>query len=137
MANLAPWVSSRPPAIGSRVKVWFDKKEQQLLVETKQGERTRDIYGVCLGNAVFETEPTARGAVRCYVKGDFLVVPGTNESSDLILRIRRAAQDRLDFYWWRDRSWPVSRARWAVIEKPHGGFPTCCATDRDLERPGS
>jgi hypothetical protein len=116
--------------------VWFDKNSQDLLIETPQGERTRDIYGVCLGNATFETEKTPRGAVRCFVTGEFLAIPGTNEGSDLARKIIRAARNPLEFYWWRDKSWPIQRARWALIQKPHGGFSTCRATDNNLEDDG-
>lgn len=61
-----PSIQRRPPAIGSCVKVWFDKASKDLLVASETGAITRDIYGICLEDVVFDTETTARGAVRCF-----------------------------------------------------------------------
>lgn len=41
-------IAKCPPPIGSRVKVWFDTKERQLLVEDDNGHVTYDIYGMPL-----------------------------------------------------------------------------------------
>ncbi|MGV0819435.1 hypothetical protein [Martelella sp. AMO21009] len=43
--------------------------------------------------------------------------------------IRQAAQGHLDFYWSRDKAWPIAKARQAYIAPPHGGFPTNLAVD--------
>ena len=58
-------IAKYPPPIGTRVKVWFDTKERQLLVEDETGRVTYDIYGVPLTDVVFEAETTPRGAIRC------------------------------------------------------------------------
>jgi len=59
-----PYIQNAPPAIGGRVKVWFDKASKDLLIESETGAITRDTYGICLEDVVFATETTARGAVR-------------------------------------------------------------------------
>lgn len=124
-----PHIQRQPPAIGSRVKVWFDKTSKDLLIESETGELSRDIYGVCLADVVFDTETTARGAIRCFASGRFLAVPGTRESSDIERQMRASAREHLDFYWWRDTRWPIVEARQAYIAPPHGGFPTSLAVD--------
>jgi hypothetical protein len=58
-------IAKYPPPIGTRVKVWFDTKERQLLVEDETGRVTYDIYGVPLTDVVFEAETTPRGTIRC------------------------------------------------------------------------
>lgn len=123
------YVDRRPPEIGSRVKVWFDRRSGDLLVEASDGAVSKSIYNVCLGDAVFGAEQTTRGATRCVVTGTFLAIPGTRESSDIEREIHGIAREHLDFYWTRDKSWPISRARLACIGKPHGGFPTSMAAD--------
>ena len=124
-----PSIQQQPPAIGSRVKVWFDKASKDLLIESETGAIARDIYGICLEDVVFDTETTARGAVRCFATGRLLAVPGTREGTAMEREIRQAARGHLDFYWWRDKKWPVAKARQAYIAPPHGGFPTSLAVD--------
>lgn len=124
-----PYIQREPPAIGSRVKVWFDKGAKEFLIESETGAVTQDIYGICLGDVVFDTETTARGAVRCFVIGTFLAVPGSHESREVERQIRAAAPSHLEFYWWRDKKWPISKARLARIAPPHGGFPTSLVVD--------
>ncbi len=124
-----PSIQRQPPAIGSRVKVWFDKASKDILIESETGAIARDIYGICLEDVVFDTETTARGAVRCFATGRLLVVPGTREGTEMEREIRQAARGHLDFYWWRDKKWPIAKARQAYIAPPHGGFPTSLAVD--------
>ena len=124
-----PYVDRQPPKIGSRVKVWFDRRSGDLLIETSDGMVSKSIYDVCLGEAVFETEPTVRGATRCVVRGAFLAIPGSHESHAIQSEIHAIAQQHLDFYWSRDKTWPIRSARLASIAKPHGGFPTSMAAD--------
>lgn len=124
-----PHIQRQPPAIGSRVKVWFDKASKDLLIESETGDITRDIYGICLEDVLFDAERTARGAVRCFATGRLLAVPGTRESTEMERGMRQAAQGHLDFYWWRDKAWPIAKARQAYIAPPHGGFPTNLAVD--------
>ena len=57
-----PYIQKEPPAIGSRVKVWFDRGSREFLIKSEAGAVTRDIYGVCLEDVVFDTETTARRA---------------------------------------------------------------------------
>lgn len=115
--------------IGSRVKVWYDKSSKELLVQSDGGAISKDIYGVCLGDALFDTETSARGAVRCFVVGTLLAVPSTREGQEIERQIRAKARGHLEFYWWRDKRWPISRARLACIAPPHGGFPTNLVID--------
>ncbi|WP_048645258.1 hypothetical protein [Nitratireductor soli] len=124
-----PYIQNASPAIGSRVKVWVDKASKDLLIESQTGAITRDIYGICLEDVVFSTEATARGAVRCFATGRLLAVPGTREGTEMEREIRQAARGHLDFYWWRDKKWPIAKARRAYIAPPHGGFPTSLAVD--------
>ncbi|MEQ8451614.1 hypothetical protein [Roseivivax sediminis] len=124
-----PYIQNASPAIGSRVKVWFDKASKDLLIESETGAITRDIYGICLDDVAFDTETTARGAVRCFATGRLLAVPGTRESTEMECEIRQAARGHPDFYWWRDKKWPIAKARQAYIAPPHGGFPTSLAVD--------
>jgi len=117
-----PNIQNASPAIGSCVKVWFDKASKDLLVASETGTITRDIYGICLEDVTFDTEATARGAVRCFAKGRFLAVPGTRESTEIEREIRQAAKGHLDFYWWRDKEWPIATARQAYIAPPMADF---------------
>ncbi|MAN76609.1 MAG: hypothetical protein CML24_05320 [Rhizobiales bacterium] len=57
------------PAIGNRIKAWFDKASEDLFIEIETGAITRDIYGMCLEDVVFDTEITARGAVKWFAIG--------------------------------------------------------------------
>ena len=75
-------IGHHPPRIGSRVKVWFDKKETHLMVEDETGHLTWDIYGVPLSDVVFETEKTPRGAVRCVAFGNLIAITHTNEATE-------------------------------------------------------
>ena len=106
-----PHVSRQPPEIGSRVKIYFDRKSGDLIIESPEGQRCRDFLGVCIGEAVFDTEPTVRGSTRCIVTGNFLAVPGTRESRDIESEIRAQGRSHLEFYWWRDKTWPLRKAR--------------------------
>lgn len=124
-----PFIQKEPPAVGSRVKVWFDKNSQELLVQSDGGAISKDIYGVCLGDALFDTETTTRGAARRFAVETLLAVPGTREGQEVERQIRAAARGHLEFYWWRDNRWPISSARLACIAPPHGGFPTSLAVD--------
>lgn len=58
-----PYIQNASPAIGSRVKVWFDKVSKDLLIESETGAITRDIYGICLEDVAFDTE--SRLAAQC------------------------------------------------------------------------
>lgn len=126
-----PYIQNTSPAIGSRVKVWFDKASKYLLIACETGTITRDIYGICLEDVMFDTETTARGAVRCFATGRLLAIPGTRESTEIEREIRQASKGHLDFYWWRDKEWPIATARQAYIAPPQGGFPTSLAVDPD------
>lgn len=127
-----PFVSSNPPAIGSKVTVSFDRKSGNLIIEADDGTKTQDIYGVALGDAFFEVITTPRGASRCVVSGSFLAVPGSAEGQALQRKILAEAKGPLDFYWSRDKTWPLMRARLAFIGKPRGGFPTSAVVDEML-----
>ena len=124
-----PFVQNRSPAIGTRIKVWFDKPSRNLLIEDEAGKVSQDIYGVCLGDVEFNVETTSRGAIRCFVVGTFLAVPGSAESLSIQRQMHTERGRYLEFYWWRDRAWPISRARLAFIARPHGGFPTNLVVD--------
>jgi len=126
-SEVIPWIGNSPPEIGSRVKVWFDKRSGDLIIETALGAKSRDIYGVCLSDAIFGTEKTPRGAVSCFVVGTFMAVPGSNESHEIKRAISARGGKHLDFYWWKNKDWPITTAALALIAKPHGGFPTCYA----------
>ncbi|MFZ3481650.1 hypothetical protein [Sphingomonas sp. 3-13AW] len=115
--------------VGKRVKVWYDRGARALLIEDHTSHRVRDIYGVCLEDVEFEVEATPRGGSRCYAKGILLADPNTCESTKLKTEIRREAGGGLDFYWSRDKRWPVAGARRALIAPPHGGFATCSVID--------
>src|SRR6478672_2231398 len=80
-------ISTQPPPIGSRVKVWFDRRECHLLVEDATGRVTWDIYGMPLADVVFETETTLGGAVRCVARGNIIALPNTNEATEARHRI--------------------------------------------------
>lgn len=121
-----PFIQKNPPALGTKVKVWFDKSSTHLLIESN-GTLARDIYGVCLEDVSFGTETTLRGAVRCFATGRLLAIPGTHESSTIQRQILKEADGFLDFHWWRDKKWPIAKARKAVIAPPRGGFPTSAA----------
>jgi hypothetical protein len=123
------YISKHPPRIGSRVKVWFDKKEGHLMIEDETGHVTWDIYGVPLSDVVFETETTQRGAVRCVARGNIIAIPNTNEATEERQKIIREARNSMEFYWSRDKSWPYAGARLALISKPQGGFSTSYAVD--------
>lgn len=122
-------IAKHPPPIGSRVKVWFDTKERQLLVEDEADRVSRDIYGMPLSDVVFDTETTPRGAVRCVARGNIMAIPNTNEATEARGRIIHEARSSMEFYWSRDRSWPYAGARLALISPPHGGFATSYAVD--------
>ena len=51
------------------------------MVEDETGHLTWDIYGVPLSDAVFETEKTPRGAVRCVAFGNLIAITHTNEAT--------------------------------------------------------
>lgn len=112
--------------------VSFDRKSGSLIIEADDGTKTQDIYGVALGDAVFDVVTTARGAARCVVSGSFLAVPGTPKCNEIQRRILAEANGSLDFYWSRDKSWPLRGAKFAFIGKPHGGFPTSWAVDQTI-----
>lgn len=114
--------------VGTQVKVWFDKKDATLIAES-DSNAMRCIYGICLGDVEFGTELTKRGAVRCFAAGKLLADPFSNEGTDYRVKIMQEAGEFLEFYWWRDKSWPLSAASKALIAGPHGGFPTCAAID--------
>jgi hypothetical protein len=122
-------IAKYPPPIGSRVKVWFDTKERQLLVEDETGRVTWDIYGMPLADVVFETEMTPRGAVRCVAWGNIIGLANTREESEARRAIKHEARNSMDFYWSRNKQWPFARARLALISPPRGGFPTSYAVD--------
>lgn len=122
-------IAKYPPPTGSRVKVWFDTKERELLVEDETGRVTYDIYGMPLSDVVFETETTPRGAIRCVARGNIIARPSTREESEMRQAIIREAHHSMDFYWSRDKQWPFASARLAVISPPRGGFPTSYAVD--------
>lgn len=103
-----------------------------LIFESTEGQRSRDFMGVCISDAVFDPEPSARGSNRCFATGDFLAVPGSRESRDIESEIRARGRSHLEFYWWRDHTWPLRKARLAFIAKPHGGFPTSMVVDGDV-----
>jgi len=91
-------IGHHPPRIGSRVKVWFDKKEKtHLMVEDETGHLTWDIYGVPLSDVVFETEKTPRGAVRCVAFGNLIAITHTNEATEARQMIIREAGRSMDF----------------------------------------
>ena len=121
-------IAKYPPPIGSRVKVWFDTKERQLLVEDETGRVTYDIYGVPLTDVVFETETTPRGAIRCVARGTIIAIANTRGDSDTRHSIIKAGRS-MEFYWSRDKQWPFAGARLAVISPPRGGFPSSYVVD--------
>jgi hypothetical protein len=127
------FISKYPPRIGSRVKVWFDKKEGDLMIEDETGRVTCDIYGVPLSDVVFETETTPRGAIRCVAIGNIIAIPHTRRADVARQRIIREARSSMDFYWSRDKQWPFAGARLALISKPQGGFATSYAVDPVLK----
>jgi hypothetical protein len=122
-------IGKQPPRIGSRVKVWFDKKDAHLMIQDETGNVTWDIYGVPLSDVVFETETTPRGAAHCVVFGNLIAITHTNEATEARQMIIREADRSMDFYWNRDKQWPFAGARLALISKPWGGFPTSYAVD--------
>ena len=126
-------IAKCPPPIGSRVKVWFDTKERQLLVEDDNGHVTYDIYGMPLADVVFETNTTSRGAFRCVALGNIIALANTHEESEARREIIHEARNSMDFYWRRDKQWPFARARMALISPPRGGFPTSYAVDPVLK----
>ncbi|BCH19613.1 hypothetical protein [Mesorhizobium sp. L-2-11] len=63
-----PNIQNASPAIGSRVKVWFDKPSKDLLIESETGAITRDIYGICLEDVLFDTETTARENIQTLLR---------------------------------------------------------------------
>lgn len=124
-----PFLQQDPPALGSVVKVWFEKREKVLFIEGEGGRRWRDIYGVCLEDVQFSTDATPRGATRCFATGKLLGIPGTNESHEVQRDILKQSRDHLEFYWWRDKRWPILSARLAYLSPPHGGFMTNVVVD--------
>ncbi|TJV15862.1 hypothetical protein [Mesorhizobium sp.] len=115
-----PYVKKGRPEPGSAVKVWFDKATRDLVVEMETGEALQSTFGVILKDAVFQVEVDGRGRSRCIVTGKF--VPEDIASAELAIGPRE--KQSLDFYWWRDKVWPIARARIAFVNKPHGGFLT-------------
>ena len=95
-------IAKYPPPIGSRVKVWFDTKERQLIVEDETGRVTRDIYGMPLADVVFETEMTPRGAVRCVARGNIIALANPHEESEARRAIIQEARSSS-----RDEQWPL------------------------------
>lgn len=125
-----PYVKKGRPEPGSTVKVWFDKVAHDLVVEMENGESLQSTLGVILKDAVFQVEDDARGRPRCIVSGKF--VPEDTASTELIIGLRE--KQSLDFYWWRDKAWPIARARIAVVNKPHGGFPTTFVVGAQIDQ---
>ena len=99
------------------------------MIEDETGHLTWDIYGVPLSDVVFETEKTLRAAVRCVAFGNLIAITHTNEATEARQMIIREAGRSMDFYWNRDKQWPIAGARLALISKPWGGFPTSYAVD--------
>lgn len=118
------FITKYPPRIRSRVKVWFDKKEGDLMIEDETGQVTRDFYEVPLSDVVFETETMSRGAIRCVAIGNILAIPSTSGYSETRHNIIKQARGGMEFYWHRDKVWPYARACLALISKPQGGFAT-------------
>lgn len=123
------FISTNPPPIGGRVKVWHDKKDGDLMIEDASGRVHRDIYGVPLSDVEFTTETTPRGAVRRVAIGNILAIPPSRECSDLSHKILVEAGRSMEFHWHRDKAWPYADARQALIEKSCGGFSTSYAVD--------
>jgi hypothetical protein len=89
-------IAKYPPPIGSRVKVWFDTKERQLIVEDETGRVTYDIYGMPLADVVFEIEMTPRGAVRCVARGNIIALANTREEIEARRAIIHEARNSMD-----------------------------------------
>jgi hypothetical protein len=121
-------IAKYPPPVGGRVKVWFDKATSHLLVEDETGRVGWDIYGVPLSDVVFETETTPRGAVRCLARGTIIATSNTRADQEARANIITTGRP-IEFYWTRDKQWPIASARVALISKPDGGFTSCYAVD--------
>jgi hypothetical protein len=58
-----------------------------------------------------------------------LVMVATASGSETSHNIIKEARRSMEFYWYRDKTWPYAGARLALISMPRGGFPTSYAID--------
>ena len=94
------------------MKVWYDKKEGDLLIQDGTGRVTRDIYGIPLSDVEFTTETTPRGAVRCVAIGNILAVPPSRECSELSPQTLVEARGSMEFYGTATKRGPMPVRAW-------------------------